>query len=193
MFNNPCGEIALPGTSGYVLPWMQVMMMNHFRVIQGLPPFTPEEAAVLEKDLEEQIMAEEKIDPEVEILHFEGDALAKAKAFLLEQLQAEDVSGEQPKHDAFEVEDCNTRKNFVFAKKDGCVTCYDTSRGAGNIEMFSFSFDGFDYPQPNPSTGKNFENADEYFLYLFHKALNFVDNVGFIGYVNDKTFEPIEE
>jgi hypothetical protein len=51
---NPCGEISLE-IYGTVVPWVQVQMTNHFRVMDGRPPFTADEIEKLERELTEAI------------------------------------------------------------------------------------------------------------------------------------------
>lgn len=49
---NPCEEITL-GEPQLVVPWVQIQMMNHLRVKEGKPPFTPQEILNIELQLTE--------------------------------------------------------------------------------------------------------------------------------------------
>ena len=55
---NPCSEIIASRTQGVVQPWVQIHWMNHFRVKQGLPPFTVQEIEEELRKLEAQIADE---------------------------------------------------------------------------------------------------------------------------------------
>ena len=50
---NPCGEIPL-GEKTYVLPWMQVMLMNYIRCKNGMNRYTIDEIKELERELNAQ-------------------------------------------------------------------------------------------------------------------------------------------
>jgi hypothetical protein len=110
--------------------------------------------------------------------------LASLRDKLFEDLRNEDVSDANPEHDAFEVEDINTRQNFVFIKRGDIVELYDSSRGVGKKSMAVIGPLEFPFGTTN---------ADEYYLAMFRKALRAEENICFLGYVTEteNSFEPI--
>lgn len=50
----PCGEIVAEMTMGYVAPWIQAGMMEHFSIKRGTGPYTDQERAMLIDSLTRQ-------------------------------------------------------------------------------------------------------------------------------------------
>jgi hypothetical protein len=113
-------------------------------------------------------------------------SLQKVKSTLLENLRKEDVSQYVPSHDAFEVEDLASRKNYAFVldREKRVVRMHNTSRGSGNNQMTTIN-----------ETSLPFDLTDvvEYYSYLYRKALHVDGGVAFLGYVDPVNFFPLEE
>lgn len=88
-------------------------------------------------------------------------------------------------NNAFEVEDIESRKNYVFKKLGDSVELWDTSIWLPTPRlMVTFpEEEGFPF---------DCKNAEEYFAYVYEKSLKLVDGIAFLGFVDDD-FEPIEE
>lgn len=113
------------------------------------------------------------------------------KQALKEQIESQDVSNVDPQHNAFEVEDMLRHENFsfVFMEDIGIVNLYNTSRGRGNCSRLDKWMEIFG-PDKFPFGSKS---AKEYYTIMFRKALKGVDNFMFLGYVDPKTFQPLDE
>lgn len=111
-------------------------------------------------------------------------SLAAFRQSILDQIQKEGVPEDvEASHNAFEIENIETRECYSFILKDDYVTMYDTGRGRGNLEIKTFGPTDFPYEQ---------KTAKGYFDYLYRKSLAGVDNYFFIGYVDPDTFQPID-
>lgn len=92
---------------------------------------------------------------------------------------------------AFEVEDILDRTNYSFVLDKDKVYLYNTSINHTPIVMFTFPDDTdniiFDSLFPFGC-----ESSEEYFDYVYNKALNDTE-VCFLGWVDSDTFEPLEE
>lgn len=85
---------------------------------------------------------------------------------------------------AFEVEDINSRKNYVFKKTESVVELWETSIDLDLPKLL--------YTFPTESAFPfNCKNSEEYYQHVYEKSLKAVDGVAFLGFVDDD-FEPIE-
>lgn len=110
-------------------------------------------------------------------------SLEEMKASFLKAMQEEEIIHE-PQHNAFEVEDTVYHTNYAFHLDGDKVFLYDTSRGRGNILVFTFG------PEVFPV---DCVTAKDYYQFVYQKAMRCVDGVCFFCYINPETFEPIEE
>lgn len=111
--------------------------------------------------------------------------LNKIKENIRNILYNQNISNIWPLHCAFEVEDQQLRTNFVFVLKSKSkqVLLFDTSRGSGNKLLMTFE---------EPDLPEGYKTANDYYTYLFRKAMR-MEDIAFIGYVDDKTLKPFEE
>jgi len=111
--------------------------------------------------------------------------LDKFRQELFNELQAQDVSGEKPLRDAFEVEDCTDHKNFVFVLRETTVDLFDSSRGMDKRLLQTFGPNEFPFGHAT---------AIDYYVFVFQKSLRADDNICFLGYVEERKhrFAPLE-
>jgi len=114
-----------------------------------------------------------------------SNPLDRLKQELLADLQSQDVSGETPLRDAFEVEDCQDHKNYTFVLRESTVDLFNSSRGVDKELMKTFGPDEFPFGH---------KTARDYFTFVFQKSLRADDNICFLGYVKERQhrFSPVE-
>jgi hypothetical protein len=112
-------------------------------------------------------------------------SLRDARDYLREKIESEDVSAYTPEHDAFEVEDLSTRKNysFVLNRNENTVAAHDTSPGAGNMRFDTVGPYRFPFEK---------KTAIEFYEHIYRLALKGAENRMFIGYVDPVRFQPLE-
>lgn len=102
---------------------------------------------------------------------------------------------------AFEVEDIRHRTNYTFVYEPTTkqVDMYNTSLGKGRVLDMSYREDEYGLVPVYPIHNRFSMNplgctkADDYFYLLYDRALNPIDDICFLGWVNPDTIEPIEE
>jgi len=111
--------------------------------------------------------------------------LDRFKKELFAELQSQDVSGDKPLRDAFEVEDLNDHTNYTFVFRGDTVDLFNSSRGID--KQFMKTFGPIEFPFEN-------KTARDYFTFVFQKSLRADDNICFLGYVQEMQhrFKPIE-
>ena len=110
-------------------------------------------------------------------------SLQEAQKFLLQQIQSDTTVG-TPTHNAFEIENPTTGVCYAFVVKDEHIFVYNTSPGKGN-RLFDQAGPGV---KPFPGGAAT---AQDCLTDVYNKSMRGEGGFIFIGYIDPKTFEPL--